>query len=189
MGGLLGPRGDASPATPAQRRRAIRLARVAQLRAAGWSVREIADHLEHSSSTVFKDLTGLGLGAQGGLRRSELPPRDTSSGRFLAPPIDAAGVAREVTAMVESARLAFERRRHAQELAAAKAQGDRWRCELETRLAWQTARADELTERAALAEQRAAVATAQLRSIERAFEAAGRPALVAMLRARLAATA
>ena len=212
----------ASGDTPARRRRAIRLARVAQLRAAGLSVRQIAARLEQSTSTVWQDLTRLGLGGGGPA------PREARSGRWAAPSNalegacevfrpehlagsevsepatvvgrngalpgapaeDWAALLRRLSTTVDQARLArltFERRRHAQELAALKAQAERWRHTLEARLALQTARAEELLERVALAEQRAAVATAQLRAVERAFEAAGRPALVALLRARLAA--
>jgi hypothetical protein len=60
-----------------------------------------------------------------------------------------------------------ERRRRAQELAAARAQGDRCRRDLEARLATQTARADELQERVVFAERRAEAAVGQLRDLER----------------------
>jgi hypothetical protein len=190
--------------------RVARRRRVAQLRAQGLAIRQIARLLEVAVSTVDRDLAALALRggrvpptARRDLAGSGHPePEATVTGRdgkrcpadgadaiVLAGRLgDLAGAyvadvrrAHEAQLVDVRHQLTEERRRHTQEVAALKAQGERQRRELEGRLATQAARAEELFTRAVAAERRAETVVGRLAAVERLMPPAQRARLLTLL--------
>ena len=178
-------------ASPALRARAAsRRRRVAELRVQGLTIPQIAQRLKCSITTVGNHLAALGLRAEARTGPSKVAapppfaPPETSRRRDVCPPSSdksetvalAARFGDLAFAYTEGLRAEVARlerqlvdlqRRHAQEVAAAKAEGQRRCRSLEASLATQTARADELQERVTFAERRAEAAVTERAALER----------------------